>query len=178
MTSYTSKPAKKKEKSKNNQWTPLHNRLISAYSLKVCLFSHIPHFGNKNSDFFFFFFAAHWRKWRDSALRHREGHIHAGGKCCLCSAQPVRYPKISTPAAPREHRHNHGRFVQRCRDTYQRNLDRAAGREPAVGSLDGKTAAFALICLETNTGKCCASAPLRWRSDPNPLCYRKNEFSD
>lgn len=130
---------KKKEKSKNNQSTPFLIRLNCLYGLKVCLFPHIPHFGTKTRTFF----AADWRKWRDSALRHREGHIHAGGKCCLCSAQPVRYPKISTPAAPREHRHNHGRFVQRCRDIYQRYLDRTAGREPAVGSLDGKTAAFA-----------------------------------
>lgn len=33
-----------------------------------------------------------------------------------------------------------------------------------------------MICLETNTGKCCASAPLQWRSDPNPLCYRTMSF--
>lgn len=27
---------------------------------------------------------------------------HTGGKCCLCSAQPVRYPKISTTQALQE----------------------------------------------------------------------------
>lgn len=31
-------------------------------------------------------------------------------------------------------------------------------------------------CLETNAGKCCASAPLRWRSDPRPLCHREMSF--
>lgn len=33
-----------------------------------------------------------------------------------------------------------------------------------------------MICLETNAGKCCASAPLRWWSDPRPLCHREMSF--
>lgn len=142
MTSYISKTGGRKKKSKNYQRAPLHDRLICAHlrNLRKSVYFPIFHILVPNPNIFF---AADWRKSRDSALRHREGHIHAGGKCCLCSAQPVRYPKISTPAAPQEPRHSHGRFAQRCRDTYQRNPDRTAGREPAVGSLDGKTAAFA-----------------------------------
>lgn len=31
-------------------------------------------------------------------------------------------------------------------------------------------------CLETNAGKCCASAPLRWWGDPRPLCHREMSF--
>lgn len=121
------------------------------------------------------FCSRHWRKWRDSALRHREGHILEAS-----AAPPVRYPKISTTQALQESGNNDGRFVQWCSTLlHQRNPDRTAGRDRSVGFLDGKQWCCA-TCLEINSGKSCASAPLQLprRSDLNLLCHSGwDEFS-
>lgn len=62
---------------------------------------------------------------------------HPGGKCRLCSAQPVRCPKISTNASIAGDRHDNGRFVQWCSTVYQRNRDRTAGPDQLSDSWMG-----------------------------------------
>lgn len=96
------------------------------------------------------------------------------------AAPPVRYPKISTTQALQESGNNNGRFVQWCSTLlHQRNPDRTAGRDRSVGFLDGKLWCC-MTCLEINSGKSCASAPLQLprRSDLNLLCQSGwDEFS-
>lgn len=113
---------------------------------------------------------------------------HTGGKCCLCSAQPVRCPKNfhytsflqETPAQQRP-----------LRAVMQQHIPKKPwshrGTGAAVGFLDGKRGCC-LICLDINAGKSCASALLllqlleaakQWRSDLNLLCHSGwNEFPD
>lgn len=85
---------------------------------------------------------------------------HTGGKCCLCSAQPVRCPKIST-----EHEHCWRPAQQRpLRAVMQHRIPKKpwshCGTGPVVGFLDGKRRCFP-ICLEIYSGESGASALLQ-----------------
>lgn len=130
----------------------------------------------------FFAAGAHWRKWRDSALRHRKGHIQEAnaapwallGSARLGSASNAR-PKISTTRALRESSGggggtNDGRFVQWCSSLHQRNPDRTAGHDRLSASwMENSDVAWhaskqTLVSLVQSAAAC-------WRSDLNLLCH-------
>lgn len=104
---------------------------------------HIKHFAAK----------AHWRKWRDSALRHRKGHILEAN----AARAPLRQYSDQKISTTRESFMQGERQQQRpLRAVMQQPTPKKPWSGHATESWMGKNKWCCMTCLEINTGKSCA----------------------
>lgn len=187
MCMTSSSKQRKKEKAKRTNERIVNRPVGESCSTRTQVCFLFPTFRGFVSNFQHFAVEAGWRKWRDSALRHREGHI------LEANAARVQFSQCAARKFPQH---------ERCRRAARERPLRAVmlhptpktpwshrRKRPAVVFLDGKQWCC-MTCLEINSGKSRTSAlpqlleaGEQQRSDLNLLCQRvkrvsRSSFSD